>query len=280
MAIMEEARAIAVRVLLTLGAAAVLWALTLGLTVGRARAAALTQTQYMSLAQQGITKASAWSDRKDRWYNEVLNDRKKYPQATIWAVAPLFESEAYAAIGHPTATNLARLKAFANHGENYFDQNITPAPGISRKVRGYAPYPSSHNNQKTFFDDNGWWSLGFMDAYTAMRNAHNLILAARYLADAVRGFDFIYPNSWDTHDAGGPDSVKSTPGGVYWNTYHTIPGGLGRSGEALASATELAAELYRATGLPIYLTAALKYITWANQNLLKWDGSYATQIPR
>ena len=118
-----------------------------------------------------------------------------------------------------------------------------------------------------------------MDAYAAMQKAHNLLLATRYLADAVRGFDFIYPNSWDSHDAGGPDSVKSTPGVVYWNTYHTIPGGLGRSGEALASATELAAERYRATGVPIYLTAALKYITWANQNLLKWDGSYATQIP-
>ena len=152
-----ESKVRAIWALWALGAATALCALTLGLAVGPARAAALTQTQYISLAQQGINKASAWSDKRYRWYNEVLNDRKKYPQATIWAVAPLFESEAYAAIGHPTAANLARLKAFANHGEKYFDLNITPAPGISRKVRGYAPYPNSHNNQKTFFDDNAWW---------------------------------------------------------------------------------------------------------------------------
>lgn len=272
----QEARAIALRALLVLGAAG---ALCVGLTAAPAGAAALTQNQYLSLAEQGVSKAAAWGNRKYRWYNEILNDRTKYPQATIWGLAPLFESEAYIATGHPTSANVARLRAFANHAEKYFDPNITPAPGVSRKVRGYAPYPNSHTNQKVFFDDNAWWSLGFMDAYTAMLSAHNSALARRYLADAARGFKFIYPNSWDTHDAGGPDSVRSTRGGMYWNTYHVIPGGLGRSGEALASATELAAELYRATGARIYLSAALKYITWANQNLLKWDGSYATQIP-
>jgi hypothetical protein len=270
----------AIRALLTFGAATMLCSLTLGLASGPARAAALSKAQYLPLAQRGIGKTSAWGNRKFHWFNEVLKDRKKYPQATIWGVAPLFESIAYTTIAQPNSANVARLKKFANHAEQYFDPNITPKPGISLKTPAYAPYPRSRNNQKTFFDDNGWWSLAFMDAYTAMQKAHNSVLAARYLADAVRGFNFIYPNSWDTKDAGGPDSVRSTKGGVFWNTYHTIPGGTGRSGEALGAATELAAELYRATGGRIYLLAALKYITWANQNLLKWDGSYATQIPR
>jgi glycosyl hydrolase family 76 len=266
-----------IRLLVALGAALCL--AVLGITVVSAQAGALTQSKYLSLAQQGIGKASAWANRRYHWYNEVLGDRKKYPQATVWGLAPLFESEAFTAIGSPTSANVARLKAFANHAEKYLDPHIAPAPGVARNVLAFAPYPGSHTNQKTFFDDNAWWSLGFMDAYTAMQKVHNAVLAARYLADAVRGFDFIYPNSWDTHDAGGPDSVRSTRGGVYWNTYHVIPGGMGRSGEALASATELAAELYRATGAHIYLSAALRYITWANQNLLKWDGSYALRIP-
>ncbi len=276
----HESKVRAIRALLALGAAGVLCALTLGLIVGSARAAALTQTQYLSMAQQGIGKSSAWANRKFHWYNEILHDTKKYPQASVWGMVPLFESEAYTAMATPNSANLARLKKFANHAEKYLDRSVTPGPGISIKTLAFAPYPGSHNNAKTFFDDNGWLSLAFMDAYTAMQKGNNSVLAARYLADAVRGFNFIYPYSWDTRDAGGPDSVKSTKGGMYWNTYHTIPGGTGRSGEALGAATELAAELYKATGGAIYLRAVLKYITWANQNLLKWDGSYATQIPK
>src|ERR1700693_1617820 len=194
----HEANLRTIRALLALGAATILCALTLGLTVGRARAAALTQAQYLSLAQQGIGKASAWANTRFHWYNEVLNDTKKYPQAAIWGVVPLFESEAYTAMANPNSTNVARLKTFANHAESYFDNNITPQPHLSIKTPAYAPYPNSHNNAKTFFDDNGCWSRAFVDASTAMQKANNSVLAARYLADAVRGFNFIYPNSWDT----------------------------------------------------------------------------------
>jgi hypothetical protein len=269
----------ALRALLALCAASLLCALTLVLAAGQARAAALTQAQYMSLAQQGIGKSAAWANQKFHWYNEALNDTKKYPQATIWGLTPLFEAEAYTTVAAPSLANVARLRSFANHAETYLDPRVIPGPGLAVSAPAYAPYPNSHNNQKTFFDDNAWWSLAFLDAYKAMERANNSILAARYLADAVRGFNFIFPNSWDTRDSGGPDSVQSTPGGMFWNTSHTIPGGTGRSGEALGAATELAAELYQATGSRIYLSATLKYITWANQNLLKWDGSYATRIP-
>jgi hypothetical protein len=277
----HRSRTRAIRALLALGAGAILLAFGLGAQAqAHARAAALTQAQYLSAAQEGIGKASAWANTKFHWFNETLNDTKRYPQATVWGLAPLFESDAFAVMANPNASNVARLQKFANHAELYFDKNVTPGPGISTKTPAYAPYPKSFNNPKTFFDDNAWWSLGFMEAYFAMVRAKQTTLANRYLADAKRGFDFIYSNSWDMHDAGGPDSVLSTHGGMFWNTYHTIPGGTGRSGEALGASTALAAELYRATGDRTYLTAALKYITWANQNILKWDGSYATQIPK
>jgi hypothetical protein len=262
------------------GTAATLCLLILGPSAGQARSAALTQAQYLSLAQQGISKTSAWANPKFHWFNEVLNDKKRYPQATIWGLAPLFESEASTVMANPNAANVSRLEKFANHAEIYFDKNVTPGPGVSTKTPAYAPYPKSYNNPKTFFDDNAWWADAFMSAYFAMQRAKNTTLANRYLNDAERGFNFIFPNSWDTGDAGGPDSVLSTRGGMFWNTYHTIPGGHGRSGEALGASTQLAAELYQATGDRQYLQAAIKYITWANQNLLKWDGSYATQIPK
>lgn len=264
---------------LSLGAVAVLCGFTLALAAGQARAAALSRGQYLSLAEQGIGKASAWANARFHWYNEALNDTKKYPQATVWGLAPLFESEAYSALANPSPAAVARLAGFANHAETYLDRHVVPAPGMSTAVPAYAPYPNSHDNQRTYFDDNAWWSLGFLDAYTALERADSPALAARYLADAGRGFSFISAYGWDTRDAGGPASVHSTPGGMFWNTDHSIPGGTGRSGEALGAATELAAELYRATGNSTYLSAAIKYITWANQNLLKWDGSYATQIP-
>jgi hypothetical protein len=65
---------------------------------------------------------------------------------------------------------------------------------------------------------------------------------------------------------------------MWWDTYHTIPGGHGHSGEALGAATDLAARLYQATGDASYLQAADRYITWANAHLLKWDGSYAGRM--
>ncbi len=107
-----------------------------------------------------------------------------------------------------------------------------------------------------------------MDSYQVMVDNKNASLAARYLNDAKRGFNFILGNGRD-HQGGG----------TWWNTDHAIPGGHGRSGEALGAATDLAARLYLATRKGVYLDTAVKYITWANDNLLKWDGSYANQIP-
>jgi hypothetical protein len=263
------------RALLALGAAAALTPLLLGSSAAQARSAAsarsssLTQAQYFSLAQQGIANASAWANSKYHWYNEVLNDTKPSPQATIWGIVPLFESVDYVAMANPNSTNLAAVGRFASKAETYWDKNVTPAPGVSTKTPAYAPYPGSYNDPETFFDDNSWWSLAFMDAYQAMVDGKNSTLATRYLSDAERGFNFINAYGWDTADGGG----------LWWNTYHVIPGGRGRSGEGLGAATDLAARLYQATGNRTYLQAAEKYITWANANLLKWDGSYATVIP-
>ena len=260
-----------------LACAALLWACLLALGPWRARAASLgaTQRSYLQLAERAIAQAGspgAWGNRRAHWYNGLLHDRKRSPLATIWEIVPLFESVDYVALADPSGANLAEVRRFANYAERYWDRNVTPAPGDSRRTGAYAPYPGSWNDAKTFFDDNSWWSLAFLDASAAMRAAGWTGAAQRYLRDAQRGFQFVYQNGWDAQDGGG----------LWWNTWHTIPccGGVGRSGEALGAATDLAARLYQATGEPLYLQAAEAYIAWANHNLLKWDGSYALAIPR
>ena len=229
-------------------------------------------SQYLAISELGVAQTglpSNWGNPRFAWYNEVLNDRARSPQATIWGIVPLWEAVDENALADPSAANLTLVRHFAAKAESYWDRNITPAPGISRKTPAYAPYPGSHNDPVTFFDDNGWFSLAFMDAYQVMAKANYSKLAERYLNDAVRGFNFIRAHGWDHHG-----------GGMWWNTHHQIPGGQGRSGEALSAATNLAARLYQATHNRAYLRAAVKYISWANHHILKWDGSYAQRIPR
>jgi hypothetical protein len=225
--------------------------------------------QYLSTSERGVAQAGSpgnWGDRRFHWYDELLNDRARSPQATMWAVVPLWEAVDENALAEPTAENLNLVKHFATKAENYWDTNVTPAPGVKKKTPAYAPYPGSYNDPKTFFDDNAWFGLAFMDSYQAMVNAGNRALARRYLNDAARAFNFIRANGWDHRH-----------GGMWWNTHHTIPSGHGRSAEALGAATNLAARLFQATQSRTYLHTAIKYIAWANHHLLKWDGSYATR---
>jgi hypothetical protein len=73
---------------------------------------------------------------------------------------------------------------------------------------------------------------------------------------------------------------------MWWNTWHSACQQSGpcrqtatHHTELLGVAADLAAELYQATGSSQYLQTALRYILWANQHLLKWDGGYAGHAP-
>jgi hypothetical protein len=88
--------------------------------------------------------------------------------------------------------------------------------------------------------------------------------------------DFVIAYAWD-----------QSGGGVWWNTWHsacatsvgTCRQTTKHHSEVLAMATDLAARLYLATKTDVYLQTAYKYLNWANDHLLKWDGSYADQVP-
>jgi len=213
-------------------------ALTPQLAPGVAPRAPLSapQERYLALAQAGVATAEQrWRNRRLGWYDERLNDHERYPLATIWGIVPLFESLDAIAIAQPSAANLHALAVFAAGAERYLNRGLRPTPG-------YSPYPGDREaNTETWFDDNGWWGLAFVEAYRATGTR-------RYLTDAERALRYIAAAGWD------PGS-----GGIWWNTEHPF-----KSGPALASDTLLATLLYQQTGSSFALAQAQKFLAWAN----------------
>ncbi|HEV3047363.1 MAG TPA: glycoside hydrolase family 76 protein [Solirubrobacteraceae bacterium] len=194
------------------------------------------QQRYLTLAQAGVAQAQRrWRNPRLGWYDERLGDRERYPLATIWGIVPLFESLDAIAIAQPSAANQRALARFASGAERYLNRGLHPLPG-------YSPYPGDREaGTETWFDDNGWWGLAFVEAYRASGNR-------RYLADAQRALRYIAAVGWD------PSS-----GGIWWNTDHPY-----KAGEALASGTLLATLLYQQTKSSFALAQARKYLAWAN----------------
>jgi hypothetical protein len=196
----------------------------------------VAQQQYLALAKAGVANARRrWSDRRLGWYDARLGDRERYPLATIWDIVPLFQSLDAIATAQPTPANRSALARFAAGAERYLNRGLRP-------LAGYSPYPGDREaDTETWFDDNGWWGLAFINAYKAT-GTH------RYLLDAERALRYIATVGWD------PQS-----GGIWWNTDHPY-----KAGEALASGTLLATLLYQQTHSAFALGQALKYLAWAN----------------
>jgi Glycosyl hydrolase family 76 len=194
------------------------------------------QQGYLALAKAGVGRAVArWSDRRRGWYDARLADDERYPLATIWDIVPLFQSLDAIAIAEPTAANRRAVARFAAGAERYLNRGLRPLPG-------YSPYPGDRTaGTETWFDDNGWWGLAFVNAYLATGTR-------RYLTDAQRGLDYIAAVGWDR-----------SGGGIWWNTTHPY-----KAGEALASGTLLATLLYQQTGSAFDLAQAQKFLAWAN----------------
>jgi Glycosyl hydrolase family 76 len=194
------------------------------------------QQRYLTLAKAGVASAERrWHNHRLGWYDERLDDRERYPLATIWGIVPLFESLDAIAIAQPSTANRRALTRFAAGAERYLNRGLRPLPG-------YSPYPDDREaDTETWFDDNGWWGLAFMEAHRAT-GAH------RYLADAERALRYIASVGWD------PSS-----GGIWWNTEHPY-----KAGEALASGALLATLVYQQTHSSFALAQAHKYLAWAN----------------
>jgi hypothetical protein len=225
-------------------------ALALGAPPPARGASALTATQqrYLSLAKGGVAAAErGWRDPRRGWYDARLGDRERYPLATIWDIVPLFESVDAIAIAQPTAANRRAVARFAGGAERYLNRGLRP-------LAGYSPYPGDREaSTETWFDDNGWWGMAFVNAYRATGSR-------RYLRDAERALRYIAAAGWDS---GG--------GGIWWNTTHPY-----KAGEALASAALLATLIYQQTRSPFALAQARRYLQWAQgPGFSAADGLYA-----
>ncbi len=206
------------------------------------------QQHYLALAQAGVASAKQrWSDRRLGWYDSHLNDRERYPLATVWDIVPLFESLDAIAIAQPTAANRAAVARFAKGAERYLNRGLRPLPG-------YSPYPGDRAaNTQTWFDDNGWWGVAFVNAYRATGQR-------RWLTDAKRALAYVAAAGWD-----------AASGGLWWNTGHPY-----KAGAALASDTLLATLLYEQTRSSFALGQARKFLAWGNSSgFSAADGLYA-----
>ena len=78
----------------------------------------------------------------------------------------------------PTAANRRAVARFAAGAERYLNRGLRPLPG-------YSPYPGDREaDTETWFDDNGWWGLAFMNAYRATGTR-------RWLTDAERALAYV-----------------------------------------------------------------------------------------
>jgi hypothetical protein len=209
-----------------------------------------TQQRYLALAEAGVAHAQAhWRDSRLGWYDARLHDRARYPLATIWDIVPLFQSIDAIAIAAPTVAHRAAVKRFAAGAERYLNRGLHPLPG-------YSPYPGDREpGTETWFDDNGWWGMTFVNAYRATGSR-------RYLTDAQRALAYIARAGWDARS-----------GGIWWNTTHPY-----KAGAALASDTLLATLLYQLTGSSFDLGQARRFLAWGNSSTGGFsaaDGLYA-----
>jgi Glycosyl hydrolase family 76 len=239
---------IVARIISAVCVAVVALTLPLGNVPARASVPATpVQRHYLALAQSGVsTSEHDWRDGHLGWYDARLGDRERYPLATIWDIVPLFEALDAIAIADPGHAVRASLQRFASGAERYLNRALPRGPGFS-------PYPGDRDaNTETWFDDNGWWGLAFLNAYRATG-------IRRYLARAESALRFIANAGWDPVE-----------GGIWWNTDHPY-----KSGPALASATLLATLIYQQTHSSYALGQARRFLAYANTSAFSSsDGLY------
>jgi hypothetical protein len=201
---------------------------------------------YLRLAEAGYHQSASW--RSGDWYCEYLGCTGAYPLLTTWGDVRMFESLAAIEMADPTPAHRALVDRFGHASESYWNPYLN----------GYAPYPGDrYRGAEAWFDDNGWLGIAFVQAYRATGEQ-------RYLRDAVRAFDFIAANGWDT--SGG--------GGMWWNTDHPY-----HAGEALAADSLLGILLYDIGHNAFDLREVRKYVDWGNAHDIGFHGLYLSGGP-
>ena len=161
-----------------------------------ASARSRSQAHYLAAANKGVKQTNKWWNHGRHWYASVLGGPNV---ASLWGIVPLFEALNGLQLAQSSSRHRHQLNRFARGAERYLNPNLKPVPG-------FGPKPGQHSPGKTtWFDDNGWWGLAFLDAYRATGNA-------RYLNDAMIAQRFISVSGWDTTPGRpGGDLVEHQP---------------------------------------------------------------------
>jgi hypothetical protein len=113
-----------------------------------------------------------------------------------------------------------------------------------------------NSDQPTYYDDNAWVGLNFLQEYGLTRQRPDLVRAEGVFHFVVSG--------WDTRTA------VACPGGVFWEDVAGSP----RNTVSNAPNAEVGLEIYQATHDPYYLTWATRMYDWVRGCLMNSEGMY------
>ena len=191
---------------------------------------------FLRMAGKGITAARAywWNTQLD-WYDDRRDNswNEHMPLARLWTIFPLFEAIDALALANPTPKNVAAVRRFSRAVRRYWNPD----------VEAFAWYPGLRGHRQTFFDDNGWFAIAFVDAYRVTNDPADL-------AAAVSAYRFIVDEGWDEVDGGG----------TWWDT----TGAYHKTSEPLAAAIYVGAFLYQRTRGAYYLRTTRRLLAWAD----------------
>lgn len=140
---------------------------------------------------------------------------------------------------------------------DYYDtQEISPAgqPQPPAYASGVLRPVNSH--QPTYYDDNAWAGLNFLQEYRLTGEQLDLTHAEGIFQFVVSG--------WDTR------TTVACPGGVFWEDVANSP----RNTVSNAPNAQVGLEIYQATHDPYYLTWATRMYDWVRGCLMNSGGMY------
>ena len=195
------------------------------------------QQGYLALARSGVAQAQRrWRDARLGWYDARLDDRERYPLATIWDIVPLFQALDAIAIADPTSSDRRAVAGFAAGAERYLNRGLRP-------LAGYSPYPGDREAEhRDVVRRQRLVGPGVRGGIP--RHGHAPLPGRRAARAALH-----------RHRRLGR-GTEAGSGGTRTTPY--------KAGEALASGTLLATLLYQQTGSQFALGQALKFLGWAN----------------
>jgi hypothetical protein len=139
----------------------------------------------------------------------------------------------------------------------YYDtQETSPTGQAQPPAYASGVRPPLDSDQPTYYDDNAWVGLDFMQEYQLIHQRSDLTRA--------EGIFHFVVNGWDTR------TNVACPGGVFWEDVANSP----RNTISNAPNAEVGLEIYQATHDPYYLTWATRMYDWVRGCLMNSGDMY------